>query len=227
MGVYAGPEIISDSLVLALDAGNTQSYVGSGTTWRDLSGNGNTGTLTNGPTYSSSNGGSIVFDGVDDYVTCGNNSILQLSGGTVSAWVKTLNPGGSFRSIIAKQFNYALFTADGVLVTYDWGNNLTRTTNVNISDNSWKNVSMSFTTNTGTPSNNAVIYLNGIAILVTTIKRDDSNNIQLEIGRGGTVPSGNTQNLNGSIAQVSIYNRALTAAEVSQNFNALRGRFGI
>jgi hypothetical protein len=195
--------------------------------WTDISGRGNTGTLTNGPTYSSANGGSIVFDGVNDYVNCGNNSTLQLSQGTVSTWAKTLTPGSGFRSIIAKQFNYGLFTSDGILITYDWGNSAIRTTGINISDNSWKNICISFTDNTGTPSNNAVIYLNGTSVLTTTIKRNDSFNIQFEIGRGGTVPSGDTQYLNGNIAQVSIYNRALTAAEISQNFNATRGRFGI
>ena len=73
MGVFAGPEVVEDGLVLALDAGNTKSYPGSGTTWTDLSGNGNNGTLTNGPTYSSSNGGSIVFDGVNDFVDISNS----------------------------------------------------------------------------------------------------------------------------------------------------------
>jgi len=69
MGLYHSPSIVMNGLVLCLDAGNTKSYPGSGTTWIDLSGNSNTGTLTNGPTYSSENGGSLVFDGIDDYVT--------------------------------------------------------------------------------------------------------------------------------------------------------------
>jgi len=69
-----GPKIVTSGLVLALDAGNTKSYPGSGTVWTDLSGNGNTGTLTNGPTFNSSNGGSIVFDGVDDFVNIPYNT---------------------------------------------------------------------------------------------------------------------------------------------------------
>jgi hypothetical protein len=221
------PKVVTNGLVLYLDAGQTTSYPGSGTTWTDLSGRGNNGTLVNGVGYVGTNGGALSFGGVNDYVNCGNNSILQLSGGTISTWVKTLTPGSSFRSIIAKQFNYGLFTNDGVLITYDWGNSLVRTTNINIADNSWKNISMSFTTNTGTPSNNVVIYLNGISILTTTIKRNDTYNIQLEIGRGGTVPTGDTQYFNGNIAQTSIYNRALTAAEIQQNYNALKSRFGL
>ena len=71
MSVIGGPDIITDGLVLYLDAANTKSYIGSGTTWKDLSGNSNDGTLTNGPTFDSGNSGSIVFDGVDDFVTTG------------------------------------------------------------------------------------------------------------------------------------------------------------
>jgi hypothetical protein len=73
MSIGYGPRVVTDGLVLALDAADTNSYPGSGTTWNDLSGNGNTGTLTNGPTYSSDNGGSIVFDGTNDYVPLVNN----------------------------------------------------------------------------------------------------------------------------------------------------------
>ena len=69
MAFIHSPKIITDGLVLALDAGNTKSYPGSGTVWTDLSGNNNTGTLTNGPTFNAANGGSIVFDGTNDYVT--------------------------------------------------------------------------------------------------------------------------------------------------------------
>ena len=66
MAIIDGPRIPTSGLIFYLDAANTRSYPGSGTTWTDLSGNGNTGTLTNGPTYSSANGGQIVFDGSND-----------------------------------------------------------------------------------------------------------------------------------------------------------------
>jgi hypothetical protein len=99
MGVYAGPEINESGLVLCLDAGNTKSYPGSGTTWTDLSGNGNTGTLVNGPTYSSANGGSIVFDGSNDYIQTNFNYSLTSSNTefTCAAWYKCFpeaNSGG-------------------------------------------------------------------------------------------------------------------------------------
>jgi hypothetical protein len=226
MAFNYSPKVITDGLVLYLDAANTRSYPGSGTAWNDLSRSINNGTLINGPTFNSANLGSIVFDGVDDYVTCGNNSSLQINQGTISAWVRTTSPGASFRGIITKQNNYGLFTNDGVLVTYDWGNNQTRSTGTNIADNNWKNVAMSFTTNTGTPSNNAVIYLNGSAVLTTTIKIFN-NNVEVQLARGGVEGTGNTQLLNGRIANAQIYNRALSATEILQNYNATKTRFGL
>ena len=68
MATYYSPKIVTNGLVLCLDAGNTKSYSGSGTTWTDLSESATNGTLTNGPTFNSDNKGSIVFDGIDDYI---------------------------------------------------------------------------------------------------------------------------------------------------------------
>ena len=88
MAEIHGPKIVRDGLVLALDAADRNSYISGSTTWTDLSGNGNTGTLTNGPTYSSANGGSLVFDGSNDYVDI---PYLLLSGSqdfTVNIWIK-------------------------------------------------------------------------------------------------------------------------------------------
>ena len=224
---YAFGQIITNGLVLALNAADKNSYPGSGTTWTDVSGNGNNGTLTNGPTFSSGSGGAIVLDGTNDYVSCGNNSSLQITQGTISTWVRTTSPGSSFRGIITKQNNYALFTNDGVLVAYDWGNAQIRSTGTNIADGTWKNVAMSFTTNTGTPSNNAIIYLNGSAILTTTIKQLNDT-VEVQLANGGTFASVQfTQILNGSISIGLIYNRALSATEILQNYNAQKSRFNL
>ena len=78
MALSHSPLIVTDGLVLCLDAANKKSYSGSGTTWTDRSGNGNNGTLVNGPTFDSGNGGSIDFDGVDDNVNLGNDSSFDL-----------------------------------------------------------------------------------------------------------------------------------------------------
>ena len=221
---YGG--IVRDGLVLNLDAAKRDSYPGTGTTWRDISGNQNNGTLTNGPTFNSDNGSSIVFDGTNDYVSCGNASSLQSTIGSVSAWVKTTTPGSSYRSIITKQDSWGLFVKDGILITYDWSAIADRTTGINISDGTWKNVVMTFTETIGTPSNNAIVYLNGNPVLTTTVKYDN-NNINLEIGRGGNLPPGSSQFLNGNISQALLYNKVLTAQEVLQNYNATKTRYGL
>jgi hypothetical protein len=223
MAFNYSPKVITDGLVLYLDAANQYSYPGSGTTWSDISRGRNNGTLVNGPTYNSANGGSIVFDGTNDYVSLGNPSLYQIFQGTISAWVKTSSPGSDYRGIITKQSNYGLFVRDSILASYNWGTNQHITTGINIADNTWKYVAMTFTTNTGSPSNNAIIYLNGTSVLTTTIQFSN-NNIELQIGNGG---ANSTQLISGNIAGASLYNRALSATEVRQNYNATKTRFGL
>ena len=86
---YTTP-IVLNGLVLYLDAGNPLSYPGTGTIWTDLSNFGNNGTLINGPTFNSGNGGNIVFDGTNDFVTCGT-AIGKLPNFTISCWIKPNN----------------------------------------------------------------------------------------------------------------------------------------
>ena len=214
------------SLVLNLDAGNIASYPGTGTLWTDLSIYGNNGTLVNSPAFDSSNGGSIVFDGVNEYVNCGNASNLQITVGTISVWVKTTTPGSSYRGIITKQYSWGLFVKDNILITYDWGNVIDRTTGINIADGTWKNIVMTFTQTIGTPSNNVIVYLNGNPVLTTTVKYSN-NTINVELARGGNNPLGYSQILNGNISQALIGNRVLSATEVLANFNATKGRYGL
>jgi hypothetical protein len=227
MAFSFSPRAVTNGLILSLDAANTRSYPGSGTTWTDLSRSDINGTLTNGPTFNTANGGNIVLDGTDDYINCGNSSTLPVNSGSICAWVKTSTPGSSFRGIITKQGNYGLFTNSGVLVTYDWGNGQTRSTGDNIANGNWHNVVLTFTNNVGTPSNNALVYLNGSLRLTTTIKVQ-TNIENLELGRGGTSGGGpGAQQLNGSIADASVYSTILTATEVLQNYNSLKTRFGL
>jgi hypothetical protein len=90
MGIAYNTSIVRDGLVLYLDAANKKSYSGTGTVWKDLSGQSNNGTLVNGVGYSSDNKGAMAFDGVDDYVDSGEASFLgpSLSGLTVSCWIR-------------------------------------------------------------------------------------------------------------------------------------------
>ena len=216
-----GPSVVTNGLVLALDAGDRNSYPGSGTVWADLSGNNNSGSFVNGPTFNSANGGSIVFNGTNQYINCGNNSSIQITVGTISAWVKTTSPGSSFRSIIAKQSAWGLFVADNILVTYDWGAAATRTTGINIADGTWKYTALTFTQTVGTPSNNAIVYLNGTSVLTTTVQHSN-HGVNLQIAEANA-----SQFLNGNIANAQVYNRVLSAVEIAQNYNAQKSRFNL
>ena len=223
MGGFANnAPIVTDGLVFYVDAGNGNSYPGSGTTWSDLIG-GNDGTLTNGPTFDSGNGGSIVFDGVNDGAKSTNVLEHQVTVGTIQAWVKSSSPGSAYRGIIVKQEQWGLFFYDGTLVTYDWGNNQQRSTSQSINDGNWHFVAMTFTSTAGTPSNNATVYLDGSNVLTTTVKDKSASFSGIVFGAGNFALS--VQNLNGNIACGSLYNRALTSTEILQNYNALKNRF--
>jgi hypothetical protein len=222
MAIYAGPDIVDNGLVLHLDAANPRSYPRTGTTWFDLSGMGNNGTLTNAPTFNSLNNGSIIFDGTDDII---NTTYVSSSVFTWSAWFKTDVVSSGYRNIISIPFpNYMLmlldistpnlgfWTPDGL-----FGVNLSTPT---IAINTWYNAVFVREGNSITGGYkayvNAVLYGNA-----NTGTWSSSSTLSL----GGRTDS--SQFLDGNIAQVSIYNRALTIIEIQQNFNALRGRFNL
>jgi hypothetical protein len=223
MALSHSPRIITDGLVLCLDAGNTKSYPGSGTTWRDLSGRGNTGTLTGGPTYSSTNGGSIVFDGTDDYVQISGS--ITTSAATFIAWIRRNGTQSTYDGILFSRGTSVtgMNFQDSNQLGYHWNNALNTYTwqsGLIIPDLTWCMVAVSVT------STSATAYLcqsSGITSATNTVSHTSTTLDDIKIGQedfGGRFFTGN-------IAQVSVYNRALTAQEVSQNFNALRGRFGI
>ena len=226
MSLQHSPKIVTDGLVLCLDAANKKSYPGSGTVWRDLAGS-NNGTLTNGPTFNSANGGSIVFDGSNDYVVLSNSSsISPTSGITVSAWCY-LNAGS--QTMIRKNINdYLLEWGDTGLGSGSYlywylsttgGANYRRSTSA-FSLNTWYNTVGVFTSGVG-----SALYVNGSPISTSYINTNtgtiSQSNGYLRIGNWSD------ETFNGKVSNVTIYNRALSAAEIRQNFNALRGRFGI
>jgi hypothetical protein len=216
MGTKYNPRIVTNGLVLCVDAGNIRSYSGTGLTANGLVG-GIGGTLVNGVGFGSTNYGYFVFDGTNDHINFGNSSSVRLLNGTVSAWVKTSSPGGSFRGIIAKQFAYGLFYNDSVLVAYDWGASATRSTSINIADGNWKNVVMSFQSGV---NNGTKIYINGSPVLTTTITWvNDTQNL---FG-GAEASAGQYAACFGSI--FSLYNRVLSDSEVLQNYNATKARY--
>jgi hypothetical protein len=220
--MYTGPNIVTNGLVLSVDAANTKSYISGSTTWYDKSGYNNSGSLVSSPTFSSASGGSLVFNGTSQYADCGNNSSIQITAGTISAWINASSPGSSYRSIMAKQNAWGLFLVDGVLTAYDWGNAIGRSTGLNIANRTWNHTVMTFTETSGTPSNNAIIYINASPVLTTTIKHLN-HSVNLQIAFANAV----NQYISGSIAASHVYNRVLSQTEVLQNYNAQKPRFGI
>jgi hypothetical protein len=224
MAVNYSPKVITDGLVFYLDAANTKSYPGSGTTWVDLSKSGINGTLTNGPTFNSGNGGSIVFDGTNDYTQTNYNPAL--TDFTVQVWFKTPDStNGASARILDKNFSNGFYLGKNYLGTANsWGCGIRETTApygryITLTDGQWNFIASirSGTTNT--------IYGNGITN--TTSGTVSSTALSTDNMRIGMEFNTISAPFKGNIAQVSIYNRALTATEVLQNYNATKGRYGL
>jgi Concanavalin A-like lectin/glucanases superfamily len=218
--------IVTSGLVLHLDAGNTSSYPGSGNTWTDLSGNGNHGILINGPTYSSANGGSIVFDGSDDIVSSFSTQISGTGSKTISSWIKiniTSRAGiAGTRSLAECGWGFTVNrNGTGNLAFYD-----TRGSELSVAaglgTNIWYNVCVTLD-----DSRIVSLYVNGsrVGISSTPFSALNASTFNGVIGNEDESNNPFYHPFNGNIAQVIIYNRALTAAEVLQNYNALSSRF--
>jgi hypothetical protein len=216
MALQHHPRIVTNGLVGYWDAANTRSYSGTGLTVNGLVG-GIGGTLVNGVGFGTTDNGYFIFDGSNDYINFGNSSTLQQSTGSLSAWTKASSPGSGYRGIIAKQGAYGLFYTDSVLVAYDWAADTPRSTGINIADNTWKNVVLTYQSGV---SNGTRIYINGVSVLTATIT------IQSQVANlfGGAEANAN-QFASCQISSFNMYNRALTAQEVLQNYNTTKGRF--
>jgi hypothetical protein len=209
--------IVRNGLVLHLDAAKRDSYPKTGTVWTDLSGGGNNGTLTNGPAYNTSNGGSIVFDGNDDYISRGN-LIGNTTTFSVCHWIN-LSINQTTRTIFSNYTGNGWVTGisdatTNVIKFYLGGGTLYATYPLVI--NTWYYVCVTY--NNGNPT----IYINGVlnntAVATISFGGIASNN---DIGRLGD----GRQYFNGKISNVQVYNRALSASEILQNYNALKGRY--
>ena len=215
--------VVTTGLQLYLDAGNASSYPGSGTAWTDLSGNSRDGTLTNGPTYSATNGGSIVFDGTNDYVQCTGS--LTVTAATFVTWIRRNGNQGQYDGILfsrgtnttgmnfqaSNQLGYHWNDAGN---TYNWQSGLT------IPDATWCMIAVSVT------STSATAYLcqtGGTTTATNTVNHASSvlNDIKLALDDAAS------RYFNGNIAIAQLYNIALSAGQISTNFEADRGRFGV
>ena len=226
---YSFGKIVTDGLVLALDAADRNSYVSGSTTWFDVSGNNNSGSLINGPTFNTGSGGSIVFDGVDDYGYLILPSLnFDTSGITLGFWFKQVNEVGAWRTTINLKNNLnnnflEIRNTDGNgLMAGNYfdvvANTDTRTATFNALENIWYYLTVCW------GNNNLTFYANGNSIGSTSlpsINLGTSPQVRLAIAYS------DNRNVNCHIANTQIYNRALSATEVLQNYNAQKSRFGL
>jgi hypothetical protein len=229
MAFNRGPKIVTQGLVLALDAASKNSYPGSGTLWTDLSGNSNNGTLVNAPTFDSSNAGNITFNGTNQYVTLGS-TLAGTAAGTISFWIKltsTITTGyaGNQRPWGKNVDFECRWGGNGVAadnqklnVDINGTQNLISTQNIWL-NTIWYNIAIVY--NSGT--NSSVLYVQGIQDAIGTAANPS--------GLTGTFNIAATTNatgfVDGKIANFLIYNRALSATEVAQNYNAQKSRFNL
>jgi len=226
MATYGGSNVVTDGLVLALDAANTKSYPGSGTIWRDMSGNGNNGTLTNGPTFNSANGGSIVFDGVDDYANIPIPLAISYSTVTIEGFIKwnSFN-GGMFLGFTT----YDVWTSGNTL---GYNNGLSNVIGINAATvtslgllGNYKQYTF-IMNSSGLLSTNK-IYINGALQSISAVVGADGNIPGLATNL--RLASWNNDGFYGNIqyGNLNIYNRALSDQEILQNYNAQKSRFGL
>lgn len=229
MAIFRGPKTTTNGLVFCVDAADKNSYPGSGTTWSDVSGTDNTGILTNSPTFSSTNMGNFIFDGADDYVI--TTSQLGISGVTsrsFECWIYISN--NVSKNIMGCGDNGLLNLFDTivwytspylqVIGHYYGGDNDTISTlpsrnTLNI--NQWNQIVHLY------DGTNASIYTNGVFSNSKSFTLNTTNSTLL-IGAGKYT---GFNYFSGNIALCRIYNRALTASEIQQNYNATKSRFGL
>ena len=219
------PPVVLSGLVLYLDAGNVLSYPGTGTIWTDLSLNSNNGTLQNGTTYSSANGGTLVFDGINDYV---NTPLNLFPSGTqdrtTQIWFKKTNTGttdvifGYGGSVNGTTFGSFIVGTNEI---FFWGQNLDTNIGYTITTNVWYNLAFTLT------SGVLIAYINGIQVFTFTPSISTTTGFGSQSGIGANINFlGGANFWHGNISIYMIYNRALTSSEVLQNFNANKSRYG-
>ena len=221
---YGG--IVRDGLILDLDAAKKDSYPGSGTVWGDIAGRSVVGTLINGPTFSSGNGGSIVFDGVDDYGRLPANNGLQPSPElTLEVWFKSSGSNSKIQGLLYLNYGTGLRLANnGAIHTRvnSAGSLQQFTTTSTYFNNLWNQVILTINSNT------AILYVNSTLVNQYSIVYDGSSPYDTSIGGVGTDPNDSAdRGFYGNVSVGRVYNRALTQAEITQNYNAVKGRFGL
>jgi len=236
MGVFYNPSIITDGLVLYLDAANLKSYPGSGTAWNDLSGNNNNASMINTPTYSNLKNGAFTFDGVGtNYFDLDNkSSLVNVNAGTVGGWVR-------YNDLNSDSTNYVFVSYGGNaygggfilqhtglggatlrLELLAWGGSITGAPRANIDKV------------TALPFQGQDIYMIG-TWTTSEVKLYINGELKATVSTNAAIPSrstlrissegGRSRGVNGNVYNCAIYNRALSAQEILQNYNATKGRY--
>ena len=231
MAIEYNAHIVQAGLVLCLDAASKASYPGTGTLWNDLAGSSN-GTLINDATFSGANEGVIVFDGTDDYVDCGDNAGVEFSSGesfTLSIWFKGTNARGC---LLGKGYDtgsqdrpwYMLWCNSAsdedvnIFLRSVGGGSFKTTNNNNVQDNEWHNIVGVYDASAAT----ITTYTDAVAgtpVGSVSAQAYGTNSSPFVVGKH------NNEEINGSVGLVHVYNKALSAAEILQNYNVAIRRY--
>ena len=215
--------IVTDGLVLNIDPAKANSYSGTGVTVFDLSGIGNTGTLINGPTFSSLNGGSIVLDGTNDYISFSNayaSGFGISANATICIWAKITTKTqytsfvGFYNPPAGNKSDFGMDVTSSNTIRL-WKNDSQGDTNYAIPNNTWGNYIIT------SDSTTAKLYVNGTLRFTSNVSGPINNNRMFAIGYNWDVF------INASIAQTLIYNKTLSQQEITQNYNAVKNRYGL
>jgi hypothetical protein len=230
MAVNTRNNIVTNGLVIYLDAANRISYVSGSTTWNDLSGFNNSGSLVNGPTFSSDGGGSIVFDAVNDYGRVISNQVIT-NDFTFTVWAKRDgNSSTSIGGIFGNHYHTELsganiyFQNNSTTVTMSAGNGVTRpahTVTIPRLNTLWNFYVIRYSGTTYQLYFNGILLDSRTAVVVQSL---NSNRYGIGIWALSYLPE---YYLNGKISQCSSYTRALSQQEIIQNYNATKARFGL
>lgn len=232
MAFHYSPKIITNGLVLALDGANTKSNPGSGTTWYDLSGNGKDGSLVNGASFQTTNGGSVAFDGVNDRVNLyASNQLIGNQYATLEAWIKSSDNGagsGNYGNFLGTRVGqnmsinrYATTNTAVFLTDFTSGNLNAPIGSINVFDQNWHHIVG--VNNFGICS----LYVDGTLEGTDSTKSGQNIDLNAEVMAIGNDTNNTSRTFYGEVAIARIYNRALTQPEVLQNYNATKTRFGI
>lgn len=226
MATLYSPKVVTDGLLLVLDAGNRKSYPGSGTTWFDISGNGYNFTLFNSPTF---NNGTLVFDGINQYANIGSSGLNLAPTGTrtIEIWTKvvTLPTVNGFGGLFGDQQNTTgiLRVASTGNLVWGWDDGTAGNSNTTIAAGQWFQFVVLLT------NYFATYYYNGVLDKAQTQNSDlaSGGNNAWSIARQNRDFTGQFYYLNCEVAIARQYSGLLTDAQILQNFNATRSRFGI